>query len=99
MCVQLSLFDSVAAPVISSPMVSTPEVSTPVVASPASLAAAETASMSVYGTGHRDDTVHHAGALARMVLARYDMMARRREEMVARRATNLRKSIRVLSPS
>ncbi len=46
----------------------------------------------------RSGSVQPMGELARLVLARYDLMARRREALARRRAENPRKSIRVLSP-
>lgn len=44
------------------------------------------------------DEVRPMGDLARLVLARYDLMIRRREEMERRRREQPRPSIRVLSP-
>jgi hypothetical protein len=55
----------------------------------------------VYGDceSTRRDSIQPMGDLARLVIARYEMMARRREEMMRRKAENPRKSIRVLSPA
>ena len=53
----------------------------------------------IYGESRREDSIHPMGDLARLVLARYEMVARRREEMMRRKAEQPRKSIRVLSPS
>jgi hypothetical protein len=46
----------------------------------------------------KTDEVRPMGDLARLVLARYDLMIRRREEMERRRREQPRPSIRVLSP-
>jgi hypothetical protein len=51
----------------------------------------------IYGETHRHDSIQPMGDLARLVIARYEMMARRREEMLRRKAENPRKSIRVLA--
>ncbi len=53
--------------------------------------------ITLYATGQSHDSVQPVGDLARLVLARYEMVARRREEMLRRRAENPRKSIRVLA--
>ena len=53
----------------------------------------------IYGESRREDSIQPMGDLARLVLARYEMVARRREEMMRRKAEQPRKSIRVLSPS
>jgi hypothetical protein len=47
----------------------------------------------------RTDEIRPMGELAQLVLARYDLLARRRQEMDRRRREQPRKSIRVLSPS
>jgi len=59
----------------------------------------ELAAVRIYGESRREDSIQPMGELARLVLARYEMMARRREEMMRRKAEQPRKSIRVLSPS
>ena len=59
----------------------------------------ELAPVRIYGESRREDSIQPMGELARLVLARYEMMARRREEMLHRKAEQPRKSIRVLSPS
>lgn len=46
----------------------------------------------------RPNELQPMGDLAKLVLARYDLMAQRRREMEARRRQQPRKSIRVLSP-
>lgn len=46
----------------------------------------------------KTDELRPMGDLARLVLARYDLMIRRREEMERRRREQPRPSIRVLSP-
>lgn len=53
----------------------------------------------IYGDSRCHDSIQPMGDLARLVIARYEMMARRREEMMRRKAENPRKSIRVLSPA
>jgi hypothetical protein len=53
----------------------------------------------IYGEARREDSIQPLGDLARLVLARYEMVARRREEMMRRKAEQPRRSIRVLSPS
>ncbi len=52
----------------------------------------------IYRDGQRHDTIQPMGELARLVLARYDLLAMRRQERDRRRAGNPRRSIRVLSP-
>ncbi len=51
----------------------------------------------VFATGQPGDTLKPMGDLARLVIARYDMLAQRREEYLRRKAQQRRKSIRVLS--
>ncbi len=51
----------------------------------------------MFGTGQPGDTLKPMGDLARLVIARYDMMAQRRQEALRRKAEQPRKSIRVLS--
>jgi hypothetical protein len=46
----------------------------------------------------RPNELQPMGDLAKLVLARYDLMAQRRRELEARRRQQPRKSIRVLSP-
>lgn len=53
----------------------------------------------IWGDRRRGDSIQPMGDLARLVLARYEMMARRRQERMQRQAAQPRKSIRVLSPS
>jgi len=53
----------------------------------------------IYGESRGCDSIQPMGDLARLVIARYEMMARRREAMTCRKAENPRKSIRVLSPT
>jgi len=72
--------------------ITTPAVTTPAVEK-------ELAPIRIYGESRREDSLQPMGDLARLVLVRYEMMARRREEMMRRKAEQPRKSIRVLSPS
>jgi len=51
----------------------------------------------LYGEASRHDAIQPMGDLARLVIARYEMMARRREEMTRREGEQPRRSIRVLS--
>lgn len=51
----------------------------------------------MFGTGQLGDTLKPMGDLARLVIARYDMLAQRRQEALRRKAEQPRKSIRVLS--
>jgi hypothetical protein len=53
----------------------------------------------IYGDARPGDTIQPLGDLARLVIARYEMVARRREEMMRRKVEQPRKSIRVLSPT
>ena len=62
-------------------------------------AAAAPQPVAVYGDARRGDSIQPMGDLARLVLARYEMVARRRQEMMRRKAAQPRQSIRVLSPS
>lgn len=50
------------------------------------------------GEQRRSDEVRPLGELAQLVLARYDLLASRRQERDRRRREQPRKSIRVLSP-
>jgi len=69
---------------------------TPIVVEPTSKPAQP---VRIYGEARCHDSIQPMGDLARLVIARYEMMARRREEMIRRKAENPRKSIRVLSPA
>lgn len=102
MCVQLSLFDLPGNVDTVSPVVSV--ASSGSEASPAQSVVApadtrqELQPIRLYGDARREDSIQPMGDLARIVLARYEMMARRREEMMRRKAEQPRRSIRVLSP-
>jgi hypothetical protein len=61
--------------------------------------AAVPSAVRVYGEAKPNDSIQPMGDLARLVIARYEMVARRREEMMRRRVEQPRKSIRVLSPT
>lgn len=52
----------------------------------------------VPGEDRCNDELRPMGELAQLVLARYDLLARRRQEMDRRRREQPRKSIRVLNP-
>jgi hypothetical protein len=104
MCIQLSLFDlsgnvdaiSPVVPVVSSsvrPVAAHDSVVAETVAEPQTMQPVR-----LYGESRREDSIQPMGDLARVVLARYDMLARRREEMMRRKAEQPRRSIRVLSP-
>jgi hypothetical protein len=104
MCIQLSLFDLPGNIDTPSPVVPAASSSVrPGVASNSVVAeqAPEPQTMQpvrIYGESRREDSIQPMGDLARIVLARYDMLARRREEMMRRKAEQPRRSIRVLSP-
>jgi hypothetical protein len=102
MCVQLSLFDAPYALVNDRTASMVRESSEELVqeSSPKQVESAEQVSpVRIYGDSRRGDSIQPMGDLARLVLARYDMVARRREELMRRRAEQPRKSIRVLSPA
>ena len=100
MFTQLSLFDQLGQFDASSPVVSLGKPASQ--NQNAAVAAAPVAKtpepVRIYGESRCHDSIQPMGDLARLVIARYEMMARRREEMMRRKAENPRKSIRVLSP-
>lgn len=104
MFTQLSLFDLPGQFDSASPLVSLnnpdgqADAQADAVTQKAELAAAPQV-VRIYGDQRRGDSIQPMGDLARLVLARYEMVARRREERMRRQAESPRKSIRVLSPS
>ncbi|MGV3483152.1 MAG: hypothetical protein ACO1RT_01905 [Planctomycetaceae bacterium] len=101
MFTQLSLFDlpglfDAASPVVS---LDQPESSSQAAAVATEPAAVAPSPVQLYGDRQRGDSIQPMGDLARLVIARYEMVARRREEMMRRKAEQPRRSIRVLSPS
>lgn len=100
MFTQLSLFDLPGQFDPASPLVSlnNPAAQAGAVAEMPELAAAPQP-VRIHGDQRRGDSIQPMGELARLVLARYEMVARRREERMRRQAEQPRKSIRVLSPA
>jgi len=111
MFTQLSLFDSVGSFDSATSFDTVACKSAAVVPPSAEVAAHETRQIALRAEAERveaarielasqrqTDEVQPIGDLARLVLARYDLMIRRREEMERRRREQPRPSIRVLSP-
>jgi hypothetical protein len=102
MCIQLSLFDLPGNGDAVSPVVSVApshrEATAGHAVSATTAGCQELQPIRLYGEARREDSIQPMGDLARIVLARYEMMARRREEMMRRKAEQPRRSIRVLSP-
>ncbi|TWU48267.1 hypothetical protein [Rubripirellula reticaptiva] len=86
---QMLLFDSVAetnVAVVNVPVVTPPAVNVPANKAPvAKTAAASHAPANRVGERREEGGLNHMGDLARLVLLRYDLVAKRREQMAARR--------------
>jgi hypothetical protein len=106
MFTQLSLFDSATLFDTTAPVGQAPVSRAPIVTVPAPVvrrqAVVETdraeAERIESACRRKTDEVRPMGELAQLVLARYDLMIRRREELERRRREQPRRSIRVLGP-